>query len=86
MHRTPISRPITIGILALSAILIHCGSDQAVNCDGQTCAAGQICQEWGDIAGRIRHSCEFPCQPDASDCADGTVCTSLSDGPQNVCR
>ena len=75
-----------LGRLALHASLIGCGSDQAVECDGRTCAPGQVCSEWGDIAGKTRRSCEYACRPDASDCADGTACSSLSDGPQNVCR
>jgi hypothetical protein len=73
-------------VFLLVAAMAGCGSDKPIECDGLTCAPNQVCKAWGDIAGRIRHTCEYDCRPDASDCPSGTQCTSLSDGPENVCR
>ncbi len=57
-------------------------------CAGTTCAAGLECVKYYGIAGARGpefHSCEKRCDAKSA-CPDGRSCTTIADGPGQVCR
>ena len=58
--------------------------------DGDSCAAGLTCVSYYGIAGAKGpqfKSCEIKCgAQEKSPCPDGTKCTTIADGPGQVCR
>jgi hypothetical protein len=58
--------------------------------DGDSCATGLTCVSYYGIAGAKGpqfKSCEIKCgAQEKSPCPDGTKCTTIADGPGQVCR
>jgi hypothetical protein len=63
---------------------------QAEKCDpAQGCAGGLTCVSYYGIAGPGGpqfHSCEIPCGEGSPACPEGQQCTTIADGPGQVCR
>lgn len=64
------------------------GQTEKCTADGK-CAAGLTCKTYYGIAGPRGPkftSCEIPCSGKASSCPKGQSCTTIADGPGQVCR
>lgn len=60
-------------------------------CGGRTCAAGETCVSYYGIAGARGpqfHDCVIPCRRGTANdgCPSGKRCTTISDGPGDVCQ
>lgn len=60
-------------------------------CEGQPCAPPRECVQYYGIAGPSGpsfHACELRCerQADGDTCPEGMRCTTIADGPGDVCR
>lgn len=81
--------------LAIAAYLMTgCGSDvtsDAENpnaCDDIHCDAPRTCVAYYGVAGTsgpLFTSCEIPCLDSPDVCPEGTICTTIFDGPGTVC-
>ena len=83
--------PTTEGSAAGSATTPATGPKMGEKCgDGDSCAAGLTCVSYYGIAGAKGpqfKSCEIKCgAEEKSPCPDGTKCTTIADGPGQVCR
>lgn len=61
---------------------------QGAPCDEMDCEDDLTCVEYYGIAGPSGPkftSCEIPCVDDTS-CPEGQTCTTIADGPGQVCR
>jgi len=57
--------------------------------EDRRCADGLSCISYYGVAGRAGpefHSCEIQCGEAAGPCPDGQSCTTIADGPGQVCR
>jgi hypothetical protein len=63
-------------------------STAGAKCDDTGCGGGFTCVKYYGIAGARGpefRSCEIPCSQ-KSKCPKGTTCTTIADGPGQVCR
>jgi hypothetical protein len=72
----------------------HPGTESCVSIEGlggdcstgESCGVGQECTHWVDIAAGEHWTCEVRCAGNPPLCPNGFVCTSISDGPSDVCE
>lgn len=67
------------------------GNPPAADCGGKTCGAGESCVSYYGVAGPRGpqfHDCVIPCKRGSANdgCPEGKRCTTIADGPGDVCQ